>query len=103
LTAIAAEVAQHIGCMDDATWVQEGAPNTSVYTADISRKWASGYTYTVKEDAQDLSSEVNIAACQASAGSFYVNYNDPNLEVSVHATGSDDPTTNGSIYSLRFT
>jgi PKD repeat protein len=103
LTAIAAEIKKHIGCLADATWVQEGAPNTSVYTATVSRKWAAGYTYTVKEDAQDLTSQASIAACQASAGSFYVNYSDPNLEVSVHATGSDDPTTNGSTYSLRFT
>jgi hypothetical protein len=103
LRAIAAEVAKHIGCLDDATWVQEGAPNTSVYTATVSRKWADGYTYTLKEDGQNLSSQASIAACQASAGSFYVAYSDPNLVISVHTTNSDNPNINGSVYSLRFT
>lgn len=102
LEAIAAEIKKHVGCLADATWVQDGT-YTNVYTATVARKWASGYTYTVKEDGQDLTSQASIANCDGVAGSYYVNYSDPNLEVSVHATGSDDPTSNGSTYSLRFT
>ncbi|RKZ06710.1 hypothetical protein DRQ25_13305, partial [Candidatus Fermentibacteria bacterium] len=102
LTAIAAEVKKHIGCLADATWVVDGS-YSNVYTATVSRKWASGYTYMTKEDGADLTEKASIELCNGTAGSYYVHYNDPNLEVSVHATGSDDPTTNGSIYSLRFT
>jgi hypothetical protein len=103
LVAIAAEIKKHIGCISDGTWVQEGAPNTSVYTMTVARKWADGYTYTVKEDGADLSSQASIVACQAAAGSYYVAYSDPDLAISVHPTNSDDPSTNGSVYSLRFT
>ena len=102
LTAIAAEVAKHIGCLEDAVWVVDGV-STNVYTATVSRKWASGYTYTVKEDGADLAMQVSIAACEGVSGSCYVSYSDPNLIVSVHPTGDDNPSTNGSVYSLRFT
>ena len=102
LSARVTETEKHLGCLPDATWIQDGT-YSSVYTATVSRKWASGYAYTVKEDGADLTSQVSIAACDGTPGSFYVAYSDPNLVVSVHPTGSDNPNTNGSVYSLRFT
>ena len=69
----------------------------------MSRKWAAGYEYTVKEDGQDLTAQASLAACEGVSGSYYVAYSNPNLVISVHPTNDDNPSTNGSVYSLRFT
>jgi hypothetical protein len=103
LQALAEEVEKHLGCMPDATWVQEGAPNTSVYKADLSRIWANGYTVAVYEDGATLTSRASVALCQANPGSYYTAFRSPTLSVYIHTTGSDDPGTNSSHYSLRFT
>ena len=101
LASIATDVELHAGCMPDATWVQDGT-YPKVYTATLSRIWADGYTITVYEDGVALTSKASIALCNGTAGSYHVSFFTEAL-VSVHTTNTDNPGSNASHYSLRFT
>lgn len=80
----------------DGTWVQESAPNTSVWAHTESMPWADSGIFIV-EDGVALTPQNSIAACQASAGSYYVSGTSP-LVVHVHPSDSGNPNSNGSTY-----
>jgi hypothetical protein len=88
-----------LGVLDGATWVQESAPNTSVWAVTVANAaWTTGLDAFVIENGDALTQVANVAACQAAAGSSYDSLSGSTLTLYVHPTGSGNPGNNGNSY-----